>query len=82
MKPLTTAENVTIFGFKSGASKRIKAPLLPICNMQIIHHCERLILAKLEINIPMIINKKQNTAPTSLLMGILNSRRTFQAFIV
>lgn len=32
---LTTAENVTMLGFKSGASKRIKAPLLPICNTQI-----------------------------------------------
>lgn len=30
---LTTAENVTIFGFISGASNRIKAPLLPICKI-------------------------------------------------
>lgn len=34
-KLLTTAENVTIFGFKSGASNRIYAPLLPIWNHQI-----------------------------------------------
>lgn len=33
-KLLTTAANVTTFGFKVGASKRIKAPLLPICNVQ------------------------------------------------
>lgn len=30
-KLLTTAENVTILGFISGASKRINAPLFPIC---------------------------------------------------
>jgi len=29
-KILTTASNVMILGFKSGASNRIKAPLLPI----------------------------------------------------
>jgi len=30
-RPLTTAENVTMLGFNSGASKRMNAPLLPIC---------------------------------------------------
>ena len=30
---LTTAEKVTRFGFISGASNRMKAPLLPICIM-------------------------------------------------
>lgn len=38
---LTTAENVTISGFKSGASNRMKAPLLPICricNASLLNH--------------------------------------------